>query len=67
MNRRSVLASSTIIATFLGFLVWLYLAGIVGFAAIAVILVAGIVFIGVTHYFYTRLWLDDENDDQPDA
>lgn len=60
MTKRSAIASVAITSPLLSLLAWLYHTGTIGLVAIAIILATGVAFVAVTHYFYKRLWLDDE-------
>ena len=53
--------SVVIMSIFLAFLAWLYRAGKIGALAMGIIVVSGFVLVVVTHYFYKRLWRDDES------
>lgn len=61
MTKRSAIASVVLASLFLGFLALLYRTGTISLVAIAIILVTGIAFVAVSHYFYKQLWLDDDS------
>jgi O-antigen ligase len=60
MNTRSVIASLIFVCALAAFLVWQYRAGQIGGVAIGLIVIAGFAIVALTHFFYRRMWHDDE-------
>jgi O-antigen ligase len=61
MNTRSVIVSLTFVCVLAAFLVWQHLAGQMGSVAIGLIVIGGLIFVALTHFFYRRMWQDDED------
>lgn len=62
MNKRSLLATILMVATPLGLLWFLKMEEKIDYAGIAIIILIGAVFIGLSHFLYRKLWSDDDED-----
>jgi|WetSurMetagenome_2_1015567.scaffolds.fasta_scaffold1776026_1 hypothetical protein len=60
MNTRSIIASVAFVCALAAFLAWEYRAGQMGGVAIGLIVIGGLVFVALAHFFYGQMWHDDE-------
>lgn len=60
MNTRSIVVSAIMIFIFGVFLLWLHSVGKITMLGICALIVAGVFFVGLSHYFYKKLWSDLE-------
>ena len=60
MNIRSIIVISIMVAVFGVFLLWLHSVGKITTLGICVIIVTGVFFVGLSHYFYRKFWSDQE-------
>lgn len=58
MNTRSLIVSSVMLSIFVVFLFWLHSVGKISVLGICALIVSGILFVGLSHYFYKKFWSD---------
>lgn len=60
MNRRGAIGAAAMALLFFLFLFVLYRAGFIGVRGGILLVAAGVVCVWASHYFYSRLWSDDD-------
>lgn len=60
MNVRATIASISMLGIFGVFLFWLYSIGKISITSIAILIAGGVIFVGITHLLYRKLWSESE-------
>lgn len=60
MNIRAAVASVLMLSVFVSFLFWLYSVGKISVAGIIILVFGGLLFVGISHLFYKKMWSESE-------
>lgn len=61
MKKRALFATVAIVFLFLSFLYWLHSAGRISIWGVALLIIAGTIFVVASDFFYRRMWSDNDD------